>query len=197
MKSKKAIKEYHADCKKALEGYDEDGEFVGSLESDDILIHEGIIEGLEFVLNKEGEQSTNKYTIDLETDFKSIKDGECFSWTIDGVEVWVSTKCPLEPESLVTKEEQSKLNSIADIISANYYPKSACGTYSHAEAYEIDWEDEEDVVPTAEMIKFDVKYGQQDDCHNTTHSDSYKIKRDVLNKWDGHSQILEHIEEAY
>ena len=45
MKSKKASKEYRADCMKALEGYDEDGKFIGKPDPDDELIYEGIIEG--------------------------------------------------------------------------------------------------------------------------------------------------------
>ena len=51
MKSIKAIKEYLADCKVAL---------TKGLEPDDELIYEGIIEGLEFVLNKEGEQQSEQ-----------------------------------------------------------------------------------------------------------------------------------------
>ena len=137
MKTENEIREYLADCKKALEDYDE-----LDVNSKTINVYKGIKEGLEFALSD---------------------------------------------TSLVTKEEQSKLNSIADFILHQNYPKSSNGIYAHSEAYDIDHDinpDDED-GDDVEIIMFQVKYGQQDDCHNTTHSVDMKVRRDVLNKWDG------------
>ena len=48
--------------------------------------------------------------------------------------------------------------------------------------FDIDDKPTEDDI---EVIVFKVKYGQQDDCHNTTHSVDMKVRRDVLNQWGG------------
>ena len=88
---------------------------------------------------------------------------------------------------IVNEEEQSKLNSIADFILYQNYPKSSNGIYAHSEAYDIDHDinpDDED-GDDIEIIMFQVKYGQQDDCHNTTHSIERRVRRDVLNQWGG------------
>ena len=88
---------------------------------------------------------------------------------------------------IVTKDEKSKLNSIADFILYQNYPKSSNGIYAYSEAYDIDYDinpDDED-GDDVEIIMFQVKFGQQDDCHNTTHSVERRVRRDVLAKWDG------------
>jgi|15BtaG_2_1085339.scaffolds.fasta_scaffold00062_34 hypothetical protein len=93
----------------------------------------------------------------------------------------------LSDTSLVTKEEQSKLNSIADFILHQNYPKSANGIFAYSTAYDIDYDvngwgrDDKGI----EIIVFEVVYGQKDDCHNTTHSVDMKVRRDVLNQWGG------------
>ncbi len=86
---------------------------------------------------------------------------------------------------LVTKEEQSKLNKIADFVLYQNYPKSSNGIYAYTEAYDIDHDINSEGVLDIEIIMFQVKYGQQDDCHNNTYSVDMKVRRDILNKWDG------------
>ena len=118
---------------------------------------------------------------------KAVKEGLepnnelIYEGIIEGLE------CVLTDNSLVTKEEQSKLDKIADFILYQNYPKSANGIYAHSEAYDIDHDinpDDED-GDDVEIIMFQVKYGQQDDCHNTTHSIERRVRRDVLNQWGG------------
>ena len=87
---------------------------------------------------------------------------------------------------IVNEEEQSKLNKIADFVLHQNYPKSANGIYAHSEAWDIDYEINED-GDDSEVIVFDIVYGQKDDCHNTAQTlEAIKVRRDVLNEWDGY-----------
>lgn len=99
----------------------------------------------------------------------SPNDELVYKGIIEGLE------CVLTDNLIVTKEEQSKLDKIADFILHQNYPKSANGIFAYSKVYDIDgW-----------FIEFRIKYGRQDDCYNESHLIDKVVRRDVLNQWDG------------
>ena len=90
----------------------------------------------------------------------------------------------LTDNSLVTKEEQSKLNSIGDNI--NPVPRNLNGRFTIVRAFRIEVVFVEEINERIEFIIFQVTYGQQDDCDNYRETKEHKIRRDVLNEWDGY-----------
>ena len=86
--------------------------------------------------------------------------------------------------SIITDQEQSKLDKIAEWFLNQTYHKSANGIYCRADfiGFDCDWA----VTLDNKFIKFIVRYGRQDDCFNDSYSKMFKVDRDDLNEWDGH-----------
>ena len=140
MKTEKEIRDYLADCKKAVKEFDK---MQDSLQA---CKYEGIVEGLEFVLSG----------------------------------------------SIITDQEQSKLNKIAEWFLNQTYHKSANGRYCKADIINYSYSDdysEKDIELLGLLetdMSFVIRYGRQDDCFNDSYSKMFKVDRDDLNEWDGH-----------
>ena len=128
------------------------------------------------------ENEIREYLADCKKVFKENEDdytNYLYKGIVEGLEFVLSGM------SIVNEKEQSKLNKIADFVLHQNYPKSANGIYAHSEAWDIEYDVNED-GDDIEIIVFDIVYGQKDDCHNTAQTlEAIKVRRDVLNQWGG------------
>ena len=86
-----------------------------------------------------------------------------------------------DPEPLVNKEQQSRLNKIADAYLYRNYPGSLNGIFSYAEVFDKVTDHDPDGHPQVLFI-VNIKFGRQDDCYNEIYRVEIGVFEDDLIK---------------
>lgn len=130
------------------------------------------------------ESEIREYLTDCKKAVKEMEDAENYNDAYIYKGIVEGLEFVLTDNSLVTKEEQSKLNSIGDNI--NPVPRNLNGRFTIVRAFRIEVVFVEEFNERIEFIIFQVTYGQQDDCDNYRETKEHTIRRNVLNEWDGY-----------